>query len=434
MSIGDSGSGQPPPAALQSQGTYGKYFLINVPDFNGGLGPYGPMHSYLRLGAIDSPLYVASPNAPKPTGEDLAAQVTSFIDDDRVREGCPGYVSPAERQAETAVLHTKGGWRDHTDGNRITTTRGDKVEVIRGNYRMVVMCRKDGELDVGGWDVSGGHVGESGITYDGSSVIEYTTQEYGGTWSVVEHTRKGHVHSAYHGKVFNYYCGELVEDITGSEAPTTMQPNPVVTSTTYATSISSQTGSIACPVPSMTDSTYATTMDSVTFAGTITSATTATGNIEDTTSAMVMNSTTSAMEMNSTTKVVSSTSTTVAASLVDTTISPNIFSTTIGNSTSLIVGRETEIIIGNMTEVTVGREESITTAGVIDLTIGILLDICIAGKVEVDVGPRLKINATRTTEIDCERDKITIKNNNLAKTEIAMGNTYTRIADLVNFL
>jgi hypothetical protein len=49
----------------------------------------------------------------------------------------------ANRLAETAVLHTKGGWRDHTDGNRITTTRGDKVEVIRGNYRMVILGRQD---------------------------------------------------------------------------------------------------------------------------------------------------------------------------------------------------------------------------------------------------------------------------------------------------
>lgn len=434
MSTGDSGSGQSPPVALQSQGAYGKYFLINVPDFNGGLGPYGPMHSYLRLGAIESPMYVASPSAPKPTGEDLAAQVTSFIDDDRTREGCPGYIPPAERQAETAVLHTKGGWRDHTDGNRVTTTRGDKVEVIRGNYRMVVMCRKDGELDVGGWDISGGHVGESGITYDGSNVIEYTTQEYGGTWSVVEHTRKGHVHSAYHGKVFNYYCGEIVEDITGSEAPTALQPNPVVSQTTYALSITSNTGSMACPVPTMTDSTYALAMSSTTVAGTITSATTTTGDIVDTTSALAMKSTTSAVEMTSTTKVVSSTSTTEATSLVDTTISPNIMSTTIGNSLSTIIGNETEIIVGNMLEVTVGGEESITTGAVMDLTLGLLLDICIAGKIEIDIGPRVKVNATSTTDVDVEKNKITVSKNGVATSETDLSQTYTRISNLVNFL
>jgi hypothetical protein len=73
----------------------------------------------------------------------------------------------ANRAAESAVLHTKGGWRDHSDGNRITTTRGDKVEVIRGNYKMVILGRQElnplkGSSDFGiedwatGLDESGG--------------------------------------------------------------------------------------------------------------------------------------------------------------------------------------------------------------------------------------------------------------------------------------
>jgi hypothetical protein len=114
------------------------------------------MSSYLRLGA-------ASPRAGQwdPTlGEDLAALVQGFADDARDRSGLGplGHpVAPAEtldprspaasstldrRRAESLVLHSKGGWRDHTDGNRITTTRGDKVEVIRGNYKLVVLGRR----------------------------------------------------------------------------------------------------------------------------------------------------------------------------------------------------------------------------------------------------------------------------------------------------
>jgi hypothetical protein len=46
-------------------------------------------------------------------------------------------------QNESSILHTKGGWRDHSDGNRITTTLGDKVEVIRGNYKLIVLGRQD---------------------------------------------------------------------------------------------------------------------------------------------------------------------------------------------------------------------------------------------------------------------------------------------------
>jgi hypothetical protein len=379
-------------------------------------------------------MYVASSSAPKHTGEDLAAQVTSFIDDDRVREGCPGYVTPGERQAETAILHTKGGWRDHTDGNRISTTRGDKVEVIRGNYRMVVMCRKDGDLDVAGWDVSGGHVGESGITFDGASVTEYTTAEYGGTWSVVEHTRKGHVHSAYHGKVFNYYCGETVEDITGSEAPTAMQPNPVVTSTTYAESITNTTGSVACPVPIMTDSTYATKMESTTFADSMSSTTTAMNDITDSTSATTISSKTSAVAINSTTQVVSSTSTTTATSIVDTTIAENTLSTTIGNTISTIVGNEAEIVVGNMMEVTVGAQESISIGAVIDLTIALMLDICIAGRVAIDIGPRLEINKTSTTTIDVRDTKVTLSKNGTQVDEVQTTGTYSRLAAIINFL
>lgn len=63
-----------------------------------------------------------------------------FADDTRYR---PGTDNRAARRAETAKLLTKGGWWDHSDGNRITTTKGDKVEVIQGNYKMVVLGRQD---------------------------------------------------------------------------------------------------------------------------------------------------------------------------------------------------------------------------------------------------------------------------------------------------
>ena len=75
----------------------------------------------------------------------------------------PGYVNDADYRAiESYYLHTKGGWRDHTDGNRITTTRGDKVEVIRGNYKLIVLGRQDqAKSATAGMDISGGQTDTS---------------------------------------------------------------------------------------------------------------------------------------------------------------------------------------------------------------------------------------------------------------------------------
>src|SRR5262245_18222094 len=118
------------------------------------------MDSYLRLGAAAAGAGDATD--PGKDGEDLASLVTGFSDDIRVRsdgvhsarpqtlikgvldkgliEGSP--VDSEGRKAESSNLHKKGGWRDHSDGNRITTTRGDKVEVIRGNYQLLVLGRQ----------------------------------------------------------------------------------------------------------------------------------------------------------------------------------------------------------------------------------------------------------------------------------------------------
>jgi len=67
-------------------------------------------------------------------------------------------LTKAQRAAESALLYSRGGWRDHSDGNRISTTFGDKVEVIRGNYKMIVMGRQDDTGEAMGWDVGGSHI------------------------------------------------------------------------------------------------------------------------------------------------------------------------------------------------------------------------------------------------------------------------------------
>ena len=174
------------------------------------------------------PQSAANPTAagPDPTGEDLASLVQGFADDTRNRGrwtgtpggqpqdpgttaqgplygypwGVPPIVTDAKapgqmdagdtsttttphytamskptffpndyRTLESSQLHTKGGWRDHTDGNRVTTTRGDKIEVIRGNYKLVVLGRQDQtKPKLAGTDISGGQT-TSDLSADAST-------------------------------------------------------------------------------------------------------------------------------------------------------------------------------------------------------------------------------------------------------------------------
>jgi hypothetical protein len=353
----------------------GKYLHIEVPGFDDPGTGAGTMTSYLHLGAVREPAIAASPAAPPSTGEDLASRVTSFIDDTRMRDGCPDFVPVAERQAETAKLHYKGGIRDHTDGNRITTTRGDKVEVIKGNYRMVVLGRQE---DASGWDVSGGHVAQNGITFSGGGYIDYTTAEYGGCWRVHETVVKGDVTSFYQGKQRDTYWGEEVTSVTGSESPTEARPNPVKTERTWAEQIASYTGSAALPVPKISDETWAEVITSTTNAASVT----------DTTTAGAITSTTTAASI---------VDTTTAGAVVSTTIG-NVLDTTIGTSTSLILGAETEVIVGDSMEINIGAEESVSLGAAFELTLGVLVDVTLAASVSVDIGPSLEIEVDLAEE------------------------------------
>jgi hypothetical protein len=189
----EQGSGPAPPnAPLPPDATDtspGKHAILMVPDFKLASGGAQPMTSYLRLGDAHSqagPAVSTGPGAhPLRTdlGEDLAAMVQGFTDDLRLRDGgtgddacppesfptppgaptgtLPGPLTIEQRRAESRKLHSKGGWRDHSDGNRVTTTRGDKIEVIRGNYKMLVLGRSDGFGDAAGMELSGGNLDTS---------------------------------------------------------------------------------------------------------------------------------------------------------------------------------------------------------------------------------------------------------------------------------
>ncbi|HEY1694694.1 MAG TPA: hypothetical protein VGG39_21130 [Polyangiaceae bacterium] len=147
----------------------GKHLTLFVPDFTNVAEAAGtsssanttPLNSYLRLGAADTRAGVKTHTE---LGEDLAAMVEGFTDDSRTRTpdatNALNQLPPTGdyRAGESARLHSKGGWRDHSDGNRITTTRGDKVEVIRGNYKLMVLGRQDDPGAGAGFDNSGGQI------------------------------------------------------------------------------------------------------------------------------------------------------------------------------------------------------------------------------------------------------------------------------------
>ncbi|MFT3772019.1 MAG: hypothetical protein QM820_41970 [Minicystis sp.] len=423
------------------QSAYGKYFLLNVPDYDGGTDHNRT--SYLRLGAIEDHRLAGNPGAPPHTGEDLASKITSFVDDTRMRDGCPAFIPVAERQKETARLHTKGGIRMHTDGNMVQTVRGDYVCVVGGHYRMIVQARQPTDVDQTVVDISGGHVYENGITFKGDTTIEYTTAEYGGTWMVFEESHKSHVSTTYHGRVYDYYAGEIVESVTGSESPREDWPNPVVVDHTWAERLSSYTGSAAWPVPLMHDETWAKIMTSTTFAESVTSATSVSGAITDTTTAGSMTSTTRVSgAISDDTSAGSITSTTTAGAITDTTTAGvitstttgNVVDTTIGVSLSTIIGAETEIILGNSMEVNLGAQESFTLGMALDVTIGLMIDIALAGSINVDIGPKLQFAVTRTWGISAENGEVTVNGTKLAENEVETDALYSKLSALSNFI
>ncbi|MEM9692470.1 MAG: hypothetical protein AAGA56_08000 [Myxococcota bacterium] len=197
---------------------------------------------YLRLGGVDPAIKAKYAQllagetvdwgSDTSHGEDLASQVLTFIDDTRVRgpadesggSTTPGdnpfrTLSQAERQAETSNLHTSGGWRDHTEGNRITTTRGDKIEVIRGNYKQRVLGRSQWKNDAG----SGLHYESSGgVTYHYDEVpgqiVDVRWSDRDGTWKVFEECDTGHQVNRYHGVLKEWSRGGDVVDRIGSES------------------------------------------------------------------------------------------------------------------------------------------------------------------------------------------------------------------------
>lgn len=270
-----------------------KYLLLKVPEHQPATLPADPpapsdddphatissVHgTFLRMGAAD-------PNPPMANILN-AIQEGGFLDDDRDRgtnatlsthgnvagkagAGGPGHcLTPEQRVEETSKLLTKGGWHDHTDGNRISTTYGDKVEVIRGNYKQVVLGRQDLLDNAAGVDSSGGLEVGGDLAPGSISEIKWIQDPYSGTWKVTELTEKGDTVEIYHGSKREEFYGESIDSIIGSadegtlggsqlDEYTTKKTNPAITERTWASSIKSYTGSDGKHVPTVYEEVYA---------------------------------------------------------------------------------------------------------------------------------------------------------------------------------
>lgn len=271
-----------------------KHLLISVP-LHASQAPDETRNltTFLRMGTFDG-------DAP---GMSLIAAAESFIDDTRERgkneqgvgadKGGPGHrLNVAQRKAETARLRTRGGWQDHSDGNRLTTTLGDKVEIIRGNYKQLVLGRQeDFDLAVS-TDASGGHLLAQGMHPPGYTEVKWV-KTWDGTWKVTELNEKTDVHNIVHGNLKEEFYGDTKESITGcvedtppdvdrsQTSPKTKKNRPDISEKTWAKTITTQTG-VGKAIDKISETTEVTTSETKTTVATLTDTTKVTGTATET--------------------------------------------------------------------------------------------------------------------------------------------------------
>ncbi|HRI67925.1 MAG TPA: hypothetical protein PK156_26990 [Polyangium sp.] len=351
-----------------------------------------------------------------PDGEGID-ETNLFLDDIRQRKGAGGTIPEERRKLESAHLFTRGGWWDHSDGNRITTTYGDKVEVIRGNYKMVVMQRQDDPAFGGGWDVSGGHVQDLGSnSMPGASVrVEFRPGMFGqpGTWHLENTTNNFIQTSDYAGDFFEHWYGNKKYSTVGSEEPCEFNTklgkpfgNPHIHEKTWAAKIESETGSAKWRIPWITDTTYAvrttekvdvsTSIDSSTKAASMSEDVKVSGAIDSHTLAGSITETTTAGYMGSvTTAAVITEATIVAGAKAD-------FTAALSTTSIAVSGNQNDVVA-------TGLMSSVEA---------------VYKRFDLTLGPHTQLNPT-------ERDKTTIE-----ELEQSINRLSTRVSDMttaVNF-
>lgn len=266
-----------------------KHTLLFVPNYdqsNPSSGTTSAPLSYLRLGSVESSSDVLTSDALR--GDDLLdlvglteGQDDFFEDDHRASQDGTGslpseanaldsgttiqnagtlyhrYVSDAttgtqktraelttELRGDGSAVLARGGWRDHTDGNRIVTVRGDRVDVVMGNYMRVILGRvaessvfgaSDADpLQQSSWEVSGGHIFEKTSTGVAAlKSIEWVKEssdvddDQRARWKVLEKTQKGDTVTRYSGRIEEYFNGPWMETRIGKDEEND-QSNPEI--------------------------------------------------------------------------------------------------------------------------------------------------------------------------------------------------------------
>lgn len=214
----------------------------------------------------------------------------------------------ANRKAETRSLLTKGGWWDHSDGNRVSTTSGDKIEVIQGNYKMVILGRQDPEDFAVGktaiTDFSGGHFQEQYTSPTPAiKTIQWVKEDDG--WTLFQDNGSGNVTTRFHGKQVDYYTGSRKESIVGEDpgspdgkvSKADGSNDPELISRTWAQKIESYTGSVNKPVPHVFSLTFADAKEDITFAASVVSTTTAASIVSVTAGASIIATNTAGVDL-----------------------------------------------------------------------------------------------------------------------------------------
>jgi len=317
--------------------------------------------------------------------------------------------SAANRQKETLTLLTKGGWWDHSDGNRVTTTSGDKIEVIQGNYKLVVLGRQPLVPDPGPsalaklaenafiTDVSGGHFQEQ---YPSPTpcikTIEYS-QDDDGEWTLYQDNGKGNLITKLSGRTVDLFEGSKREAYVGNATASTgtdpsngtkMTLDPVIIAKTWARSTYAQTGSEDKPVGATGSVSTADWLASAFTAQQVDVVAGVAGNtsaesgdvVTKTWASRILNytgsSATPVHKVYSETYALDVESFTFATSVISSTFAGSVFNTTTAAS---IVNTN---IAANSMELLTGYKESLT----------------IAGKLDINIGASMVVNATEVTE------------------------------------
>lgn len=172
----------------------------------------------------------------------LGASTTQFFKDDHRSAndlGAPGTTytrddgntpTTTTATALTSELMTRGGFRLHTDGNLVSTTRGDRVDVVGGNHKLIVLGRTNASTFV---ESSGGHA----VREDASTHARFTSVEWNAsrsTWTTYEETLKGNHTSRFQGPLETIFECDAISDTIGRAVDDEAEVAPTIPAATAA--------------------------------------------------------------------------------------------------------------------------------------------------------------------------------------------------------